>query len=90
MFPYQGHTILPNSWQGRGPSFLNLNEVTKEEYQTGSWRRDKKYQILGVRYTTLYEKGKLGNQIFVHRDVNAASNIADIYIFSCSDREDIR
>jgi len=68
----------------------NLIEVTKEEYQTGSWRRDKKYQILGVRYTTLYEKGKLGNQIFVHRDVNAASNIADIYIFSCSDREDIR
>jgi len=35
---------------------------------------------LGVRYTTVYEKGKLGHQLFVHRDANAAINIADIYI----------
>jgi len=28
----------------------------------------------------VYEKGKLGHQIFVHRDINAAINIADIYI----------
>ncbi|GMH74073.1 hypothetical protein TrRE_jg1407 [Triparma retinervis] len=59
--------------------YQKLDQVTEEEFESGSWKWNRKYQLWGVRYTTVYKKGELGHRIYVNRDVNAAINIADIY-----------
>ena len=59
--------------------YKKLDQVTEEEFESGSWKSNPKYHLWGVRYTTVYKKGKLGHRIYVNRDVNAAINIADIY-----------
>ena len=42
--------------------YTNLGQVMEEEYKSGSWRHNKKYQIYAVRYKVVYEKGTVRAQ----------------------------